>query len=360
MEVNWYDVENITLNHPLISSTPSSPSHNHLHPYQQPPTLPHLMHQPPNNQDVLNIDNFMTPNTNAPNNTTPINLNFANATQTFIIVDENNQESIEPVNSRQKLRGRPAGSKNKPKLPMIVEEESPDDLQSLLLEITSGNDIIECITTYVNQKHRGVTVMWVTGIVKDVTLRQLTIPDDEMINTENQGRTMFSIINLPGRYEILSLRGTFLPKPSPKEDTGVTIYLAGGQGQVLGGNVVGKLMTFGRVRVVATSFSNALFERLPESLDSSHPVQIIPQSNTTKPDRNFKKTKSTNVASSSSIVVDVAPQPQHNNEGYAGEPRIAETSSMPLYNLNPPNFLVNNVPFNLKGNFCVDGPLPPP
>lgn len=43
----------------------------------------------------------------------------------------------------------------------------------------------------------------------------------------------------------------------------MTIYLAGGQGQVVGGSVVGSLVASGPVMVIASTFSNATYERLP-------------------------------------------------------------------------------------------------
>lgn len=68
---------------------------------------------------------------------------------------------------------------------------------------------------------------------------------------------------LHGRFEILSLTGSFLPGPAPPGSTGLTIYLAGGQGQVVGGSVVGPLVAAGPVMVIAATFSNATYERLP-------------------------------------------------------------------------------------------------
>ncbi|MCD7463019.1 hypothetical protein HAX54_049804 [Datura stramonium] len=50
---------------------------------------------------------------------------------------------------------------------------------------------------------------------------------------------------------------------SPAGATGLTVYLAGSQGQVVGGNVVGELMASGPVMVIAATFTNATFERLP-------------------------------------------------------------------------------------------------
>jgi hypothetical protein len=71
------------------------------------------------------------------------------------------------------------------------------------------------------------------------------------------------VVTLHGRFEILSLSGSFLPPPAPPGATSLTIFLAGGQGQVVGGNVVGALYAAGPVIVIAASFANVAYERLP-------------------------------------------------------------------------------------------------
>lgn len=95
----------------------------------------------------------------------------------------------------------------------------------------------------------GVSVLSGSGTVTNVTLRQPSAPG--------------AVLTLQGRFEILSLTGTFLPGPAPPGSTGLTIYLAGGQGQVVGGSVVGPLTAAGPVMVIAATFSNATYERLP-------------------------------------------------------------------------------------------------
>ncbi|EAZ31804.1 hypothetical protein OsJ_15960 [Oryza sativa Japonica Group] len=90
-------------------------------------------------------------------------------------------------------RGRPPGSKNKPKPPVIITRESANTLRAKILEVGSGCNFFECVST----------------------------------------------------FEILSVSGSFLPPPGPPGATSLTIFLAGGQGQVVGGNVVGALYAAG-------------------------------------------------------------------------------------------------------------------
>ncbi|XP_022737820.1 AT-hook motif nuclear-localized protein 24 [Durio zibethinus] len=146
-------------------------------------------------------------------------------------------------------RGRPAGSKNKPKPPIIITRDSANALRTHVMEIGDGCDIVESVATFASRRQRGVCIMSGTGTVTNVTLRQ----------PASSG----AIVTLHGRFEILSLAGSFLPPPAPPAATGLTIYLAGGQGQVVGGSVVGTLICSGPVVIMAASFSNAAYERLP-------------------------------------------------------------------------------------------------
>ncbi|WMV43738.1 hypothetical protein MTR67_037123 [Solanum verrucosum] len=160
-------------------------------------------------------------------------------------------------------RGRPSGSKNKPKPPIIITRESANALRTHVMEIADGCDIMESISNFARRRQRGVCIMSGTGIVTNVNLRQPASPG--------------AIVTLHGRFEILSLAGSFLPPPAPPTTSGLTIYLAGGQGQVVGGSVVGALMASGPVVIMSASFSNAAYERLPlEEDDQNHPLPVVP------------------------------------------------------------------------------------
>ncbi|XP_021285599.1 AT-hook motif nuclear-localized protein 24 [Herrania umbratica] len=156
-------------------------------------------------------------------------------------------------------RGRPAGSKNKPKPPIIITRDSANALRTHVMEIGDGCDIVESVATFARRRQRGVCIMSGTGTVTNVTLRQPA--------------SAGAIVTLHGRFEILSLAGSFLPPPAPPAATGLTIYLAGGQGQVVGGSVVGTLICSGPVVIMAASFSNAAYERLPLEEDEQLPMQ---------------------------------------------------------------------------------------
>lgn len=161
---------------------------------------------------------------------------------------------VQPVSAiegemAKRPRGRPAGSKNKPKPPIIVTHDSPNALRAHAMEISSGCDVCETLADFARRKQRGLCILSANGCVTNVTLRQ----------PASSG----AIVTLHGRFEILSLLGSILPPPAPLGITGLTIYLAGPQGQVVGGGVVGGLIASGPVVLMAASFMNAVFDRLP-------------------------------------------------------------------------------------------------
>lgn len=163
------------------------------------------------------------------------------------IDDEPKEGAVEIGNRRP--RGRPPGSKNKPKPPIFVTRDSPNSLKSHVMEVAGGADVAESVAQFARRRQRGVCVLSGSGSVANVTLRQPAVPG--------------AVVALHGRFEILSLTGAFLPGPAPPGATGLTVYLSGGQGQVVGGSVVGSLIAAGPVMVIAATFANATYERLP-------------------------------------------------------------------------------------------------
>lgn len=163
--------------------------------------------------------------------------------------------------SSRRPRGRPAGSKNKPKPPIIITRDSPNALKSHVLEVSAGSDIVESVSNYALRRGRGVCVLGGSGSVTNVTLRQPASPAG-------------SVVTLHGRFDILSLTGTALPPPAPPGAGGLTIFLAGGQGQVMGGSVVSPLTASSSVLLMVASFANAVYDRLPlEEEESRGQVQ---------------------------------------------------------------------------------------
>ncbi|KAK4783201.1 hypothetical protein SAY86_007575 [Trapa natans] len=179
---------------------------------------------------------------------------------------EEAKEGVVGVVANRRPRGRPPGSKNKPKPPIFVTRDNPCALKSHVMEVAGGADVAESMVVFALRRQRGVYVLSGSGFVANVTLRQPGA----------------AVVALQGRLEIISLAGSFLPGPSPPGSTGLTVYLAGGQGQVVGGTVVGPLMAAGPVMIIAATFSNATYERLPlpdEEEESNSSGQQHPAAN---------------------------------------------------------------------------------
>ncbi|XP_047340041.1 AT-hook motif nuclear-localized protein 16 [Impatiens glandulifera] len=151
--------------------------------------------------------------------------------------------------SGRRPRGRPAGSKNKPKPPIILTRDNPHSIRAQAMEVSSGCDVSESLVNFARRRQRGISVLSATGCVANVTLRQPS--------------SAGSVVTLHGRFEILSLLGSVLPPPAPPGVAGLTVYLAGAQGQVVGGAVAGALIAYGPVVIVAATYMNATFDRLP-------------------------------------------------------------------------------------------------
>ncbi|XP_022940937.1 AT-hook motif nuclear-localized protein 17-like [Cucurbita moschata] len=158
--------------------------------------------------------------------------------------------SIEVV---RRPRGRPPGSKNKPKPAAVVvaARDAEPAMSPYVLEVPGGSDIVEAISRFCRRRNTGLCVLNAYGTVADVTLRQ---PSSSPVAT----------VTFHGRFDILSVCATFVPHttsfPIPN---GFTITLAGPQGQIFGGLVAGALIGAGTVFIIAASFNNPSYQRLP-------------------------------------------------------------------------------------------------
>ncbi|GAB4861348.1 hypothetical protein Ancab_036510 [Ancistrocladus abbreviatus] len=162
-------------------------------------------------------------------------------------------------------RGRPPGSKNKPKPPIVITREPDPVMFPYILEVQGGVDIVETLTRFTRSRNVGLCLLTASGSVANVTLKQPSI---------NAGGT----VTFHGRFDILSLSAVLLGGGggegfgfSGHGGNGLfTISLAGPQGQIVGGKVVGALLAAGTVYVIAASFNNPTFYRLPIDSEEVH------------------------------------------------------------------------------------------
>ena len=90
---------------------------------------------------------------------------------------ENNNKGLDLISPNsgdivgRRPRGRPPGSKNKPKPPVIITRESANTLRAHILEIGNGFDIFESVATYARRRQRGICILSGSGTVTNVSLR---------------------------------------------------------------------------------------------------------------------------------------------------------------------------------------------
>lgn len=146
-------------------------------------------------------------------------------------------------------RGRSVDSfKKKHKL----ESESPGERVSYsvganftphVMTVNAGEDVTMKIISFSQQGSRAICILAANGGISNVTLRQ----------PNSSGGTL----TYEGRFEILSLTGSFMPSDNgvtKSRSGGMSVSLAGPDGRVLGGGLAGMLVAAGPVQVVLGSF----------------------------------------------------------------------------------------------------------
>ncbi|KAG6494584.1 AT-hook motif nuclear-localized protein 28-like [Zingiber officinale] len=191
-----------------------------------------------------------------------------------IKVDEPKEQAAaegSTIEVAKRPRGRPPGSKNKPKIPVVItrDAEPSSAMRPHVLEIPSGHDVVDSLAAFSRRRNLGVCVISGTGAVANVTLRQ----------PQFSGSASAATIAFRGRFEILSISATFLPLAmaalsSAGTGGGLSISLAGPQGQVVGGIVTGPLVAAGTVVIVAAAFTKPTFHHLPAGDDASVSVSV--------------------------------------------------------------------------------------
>ncbi|KAH8498770.1 hypothetical protein Peur_073950 [Populus x canadensis] len=183
--------------------------------------------------------------------------------------DHIHHNNIQSVQIQRKPRGRPPGSKNRPKPPIIITKDCESSMKPAILEISAGSDVIETIVNFARRNHAGISVISATGSVANVTLRHPV--------------SHAPSLSLHGPFNLLALFGSVVgslatnkascasspPGSAVHSCSSFGISLAGAQGQVFGGIVAGKVIAATQVVVVAATFLNPTFHRLPGENDEA-------------------------------------------------------------------------------------------
>ncbi|MQM08839.1 hypothetical protein Taro_041698, partial [Colocasia esculenta] len=132
-------------------------------------------------------------------------------------------------------------------------------------------DVTMKIISFSQQGPRAICILSANGIISNVTLRQ---PD-------SSGGTL----TYEGRFELLSLSGSFMPTETGgtrSRSGGMSVSLASPDGRVVGGGVAGLLVAASPVQVVVGSFlPNYQMEQKTkkfkvESASNAVPVAAVP------------------------------------------------------------------------------------
>ncbi|KAJ9164090.1 hypothetical protein P3X46_023705 [Hevea brasiliensis] len=112
-----------------------------------------------------------------------------------------------------------------------------------VITVNAGEDVTMKVMSFSQQGCRAICILSANGTISNVTLRQPT----------SSGGTL----TYEGRFEILSLSGSFMPTNSggtKSRSGGMSVSLAGPDGRVVGGGLAGMLVAAGSVQVVVGSF----------------------------------------------------------------------------------------------------------
>ncbi|KAF5478403.1 hypothetical protein F2P56_004964 [Juglans regia] len=112
-----------------------------------------------------------------------------------------------------------------------------------IITVNTGEDVTMKVISFSQQGPRAICILSANGVISSVTLRQ---PD-------SSGGTL----TYEGRFEILSLSGSFMPNESGgtrSRSGGMSVSLASPDGRVVGGGVAGLLVAASPVQVVVGSF----------------------------------------------------------------------------------------------------------
>ncbi|XP_050908134.1 AT-hook motif nuclear-localized protein 28-like [Lathyrus oleraceus] len=149
--------------------------------------------------------------------------------------------------SSQRSRGRPKGSKNKPKPPSVVMVEPETFMEPIFIEIPTGKDVVESIIKTAWRHQADISVLGGSGLVSEVML----------LNSAS----LNSPFTIRGNLQMTSLIGTYFNPDSDRVPSefavdpaysSFSIFLSGNHGQVFGGVVSGKVRASSVVLISAT------------------------------------------------------------------------------------------------------------
>ncbi|TKY61563.1 AT-hook motif nuclear-localized protein 17 [Spatholobus suberectus] len=154
----------------------------------------------------------------------------------------------------KKTRGRPLGSKNKPKPPLMINQGSEQSLKPVFIEVPNNFDVIEAIVQFARRYQVSVTLLSASGSILSATLRHT--------HSHTSAFTVygpFTLISLTGTYiNSNSFASSSLSSTSSNVDLRCSFRISFSSilGQSFIGVVGGKVVAANKVTVVANIFKN--------------------------------------------------------------------------------------------------------
>nr|KYP60511.1 Putative DNA-binding protein ESCAROLA [Cajanus cajan] len=150
--------------------------------------------------------------------------------------------------SNRNPRGRPLGSKNKPK-PNTMSITEPS-AKIALIHVPQGHNVVESIMDFANREHVSVTILSGSGTIASVTLHH-----------PSRDSTAFT---LHGPFALVSFTGTYVYNDHYTLNTGATppprmafgISLCTAHGQVFQGVVGGKVIAGKSLSLTVSTYKN--------------------------------------------------------------------------------------------------------
>ncbi|KAH6809616.1 AT hook motif DNA-binding family protein [Perilla frutescens var. frutescens] len=133
-----------------------------------------------------------------------------------------------------------------------------------VITVNAGEDINMKIISFSQQGSRAICILAANGAISNVTLRQ----------SNSSGGTL----TYEGRFEILSLTGSFMPSDdglTKSRSGGMSVSLVGPDGRIFGGGLAGMLVAAGPVQVVIGSFiTGHQLEQKPKKPKYEHTISF--------------------------------------------------------------------------------------
>lgn len=173
-----------------------------------------------------------------------------------ITTTNNNNVTLIP---QKKPRGRPPGSKNKPKPPVNIDQDN--NMKMIYIEIPSGKDIVGEIINCAQRYQASITVSRGYGLVTNVTL----------LNPE----THFPTPPMIGPFEMTSLLGTYVNTLNHPPCSCFSILLSGHGAVVYGGTVGGTIIAASNVWIQATLCKNLEHYQAISNNNNNHDNNVV-------------------------------------------------------------------------------------